>query len=441
MCKQWLEGGLLATLVMAGSAAASGFALIEQSGSGLGNAFAGGAASAEDASTIFYNPAGMSRLSGKQLVLALSAIKPSAQFTGSMATPVSLQTAGTAAGGDAGSWALLPNAYFAMEVNPQIRIGLGINVPFGLQTQYGANWMGRFQAVKSKLQTVNLNPALSYQVNDTVSVGAGLNYQRIDGELSSVSNYSAAAFSAGGIPLLTTVGGAGKEGVSTLIGSDSAWGYNAGALFNFTPQVRLGLAYRSRIKYNLSGTVSFANRPAALNVLLPDQPVTLAVTMPDSFSVSGFHQVSDQWDFMADATWTGWSVFQLLDILKASGASLGAPTPEKWKDTWRVSLGTSYHYNEAWTARAGLAFDQAPVSDAYRTVRIPDANRTWLSFGGQYKPDKSDAIDFSYAHLFVSNAPLAQNAAANTDLAGKGYLLGNYNNSVDILSVQYAHGF
>ena len=163
--------------------------------------------------------------------------------------------------------------------------------------------------------------------------------------------------------------------------------------------------------------------------------------MPDSFSVSGFHQVSDKWDFMADATWTGWSVFQQLNILKASGASLGAPTPEKWKDTWRVSLGASYHYNEAWTARTGLAFDQAPVQDAYRTVRIPDANRTWLSFGGQYKPDKSDAIDFGYAHLFVSNAPLSQNAAVNTDLAGKGYLLGSYNNSVDILSVQYAHSF
>ncbi|HCI52152.1 MAG TPA: aromatic hydrocarbon degradation protein [Gallionella sp.] len=432
MFKNFVSGGFVASLVMAGSAAASGFALIEQSGSGLGNAFAGGAASAEDASTIFYNPAGMSRLSGKQLVLAVSAIKPSVQFTGVMTTPVTLQAAGTASGGDAGSWALLPNAYFAMEVNPQTRIGLGINAPFGLQTKYDANWMGRFQAVKSKLQTINLNPSVSYQVSDRISLGAGLNYQRIDGELSSVSNYSALASGALGANL---------SGLSTLIGSDSAWGYNAGALFNFTPQARLGIAYRSRIKYNLSGTVSFANRPAALNALLPDQPVTLAVTMPDSFSVSGFHQVSDKWDFMADATWTGWSVFQQLNILKASGASLGAPTPEKWKDTWRVSLGASYHYNEAWTARTGLAFDQAPVQDAYRTVRIPDANRTWLSFGGQYKPDKSDAIDFGYAHLFVSNAPLSQNAAVNTDLAGKGYLLGSYNNSVDILSVQYAHSF
>lgn len=425
----WSVAGVL--MVMAGSAAASGFALLEQSGSGLGNAFAGGAAGAEDASTIFFNPAGMSRLSGRQIVVGGSEIRPSAKFSGT-AAGIPLQTAGSNTGGDAGSWSLVPNAYFAMEVNPQMRVGLGINAPFGLQTQYDANWMGRFQAVKSKLQTVNFNPAVAYQFNDTVSIGAGVNYQRITGELSSVSNYSAAA---GGLL------GANLSGISTLTGNDSAWGYNFGAMFNFGPQKRIGVAYRSRIKYNLSGNVSFANRPAALNAALPDQQVTLAITMPDSFSVSGFHQLNDEWDFMADATWTGWSVFQQLNVQKLNGTSLGTPTPEHWKDTWRISAGANYHYSDRWMARVGIAFDQSPVSDQFRTVRIPDASRTWLSVGGQYKPGKDSALDFGYAHLFVNNAPLNQSAVANPDLAGKGYLTGNYSNSVDILSVQYAHNF
>lgn len=420
-----------ALLVISGGAGASGFALIEQSGSGLGNAYAGGAASAEDASTIFYNPAGMSRLEGNQLVVAGNMIRPSAKFNGT-ATGIPLQAAGTGAGGDAGSWALVPNVYFSTEVNPKMRVGLGINSPFGLQSQYDANWMGRFQGVKSSIKTVNLNPAVSYQFSDMLSFGAGLNYQRIDGQLSSVTNYSAAANGALGANL---------SGLSMLTGSDSAWGYNFGAMYNYTPQARIGVAYRSRIKYNLGGTVNFANRPAALNAALPDQTITLALTMPDSFSVSGFHQVSDKWDFMADATWTGWSVFQQLNVLKANGASLSTPTPENWKDTWRVSAGASYHYSSEWTARAGVAFDQSPVADQFRTVRIPDANRTWLSVGGQYKPGKDSALDFGYAHLFVSSAPLNQSATANPDLAGKGYLLGNYNDSVDILSVQYAHSF
>lgn len=424
-------------LAMSGGAAASGFALIEQSGSGLGNAHAGGAASAEDASTIFFNPAGMSRLSGKQVAVAGNMIRPSAKYSGTVTDLAPLQVAGTAAGGDAGDWALVPNAYFAMEVNPGMRVGLGINVPFGLQTKYDANWMGRFQGVKSKIETINLNPSVSFQVGDSVSIGAGLNYQRIKGELSGVTNYSAAAFAGGALALV----GANQEGLSMLTGNDSAWGYNLGALFNLSPQTRVGVAYRSRIKYNLNGSVTFANRPAALAAALPDQAVTLAITMPDSFSVSAFHQLDDKWDVMADASWTGWSVFQQLNVLKTNGAPLGAATPENWKDTWRVALGTNYHYNSQWMARAGVAFDQAPVSDTFRTVRIPDADRTWLSVGGQYKPSKESALDFGYAHLFVNKANLNQSAAANPDLAGKGYLAGSYNNSVDILSVQYTHNF
>lgn len=443
MFKQTVVGCAVASalLVMSGGAAASGFALIEEGASGLGNAYAGGAAGAEDASTIFYNPAGMSRLSGKQIAVAGNMIRPSAKFSGTVTGLAPLQVAGIGTGGDAGSWALVPNAYFAMELNPQTRIGLGINAPFGLQTEYTANWMGRFQGIKSKIQTVNLNPSVSYQVNDTVSIGAGLNYQRINGELTGVTNYSAAAFAAGGAPLLGAIGGAGKEGLSTLTGSDSAWGYNFGALFNLSPKTRVGVAYRSRIKYNLNGSVVFANRPALLATGLPDQAVTLAITMPDSFSASVFHQLDDKWDIMGDASWTGWSVFKQLNVLKTNGASLTAPTPENWKDTWRVSAGATYHYSSQWLARAGVAFDQAPVSDQFRTVRIPDANRTWLSVGGQYKPGKESALDFGYSHLFVSNAALNQSAAANPDLAGKGYLAGSYSNSVDILSVQYTFGF
>ena len=443
----WSVAGALS--VMAGSAVASGFALIEQSGSGLGNAFAGGAASAEDASTIFYNPAGMSRLEGKQIAIAGSMIRPSAKFSGT-ATPGSapFQTPGAFTGGDAGSWALVPNAYFTMEVDPQVHIGLGINSPFGLQSEYTPNWMGRYQAIKSKLQTINLNPSISYQLNDQFSIGAGLNYQRINGELSSMTNYPAAVY-AGALAAGATAAAAAAtaapfanmQGVSTLTGSDSAWGYNVGAIYNFTPLARIGVSYRSRIKYNLSGAVSFANVPALMAAALPNQAIRLAMTMPDSLSISGFHQVSDKWDFMADATWTGWSVFQQLNVVRMNGTSLTPPTPENWKDTWRVAAGASYHYSDQWTARLGVAFDQSPVADQFRTVRIPDGNRTWLSVGGQYKPGKDSALDFGYAHLFVGNVPLNQNAAANPDLVGKGYLVGSYQDSIDIVSVQYVHSF
>lgn len=188
-------------LLLSGSIFASGFALSEQNGSGLGNGYAGGAASAEDASTIFFNPAGMARLNATQVVVAGSMAKPSVQFTDRGASTAAILQTADGEGGDAGNWALIPNAYFVMEVNSQTRVGVGINTPFALQTEYERAWIGRFHAIKSKIQTINLNPSISYAVNQMLSLGAGVNYQHLTGDLSNAINYSAIAFVKGGVPL------------------------------------------------------------------------------------------------------------------------------------------------------------------------------------------------------------------------------------------------
>ena len=437
--KQTLAGLLVASalMVMAGDAAASAFALIEQS-SGTGNAFAGGAAAAEDATTIFFNPAGMSRLNGKQVTVAGSFVKPSAKFSDGGSTGAALQTAG-GNGGDAGSLVLVPNTYMVVELESALRFGLGIFMPFGLKTVYDPTWIGRFQAIASQIKTVNLNPSLSYQVDDVTSLGIGLNYQHVSGDLTSAVNYSAAAFAADPTgTLLTAIGGPGKEGISSITGSDSAWGYNFGALFNVTPTARIGLSYRSKITYSLKGTINFSNVPAAMaaSPTLANGDVMLPISMPDAFSISGFHQLNDKWDFMADATRTGWATLQQMQISRTDGTPV-QNTPEHWKNTWSVEVGSTYHYNEQWLARVGVAYDQTPVPDAYRTARIPDSNRTWLAFGGQYRASASGKFDFAYAHLFMKDASIANNQTAT----GAGNLVGTYSNSVNILSVQYAYSF
>jgi long-chain fatty acid transport protein len=424
-----------ALLAMAGNASASGFALLDQSASGMGNAYAGGAAIAEDASTIFYNPAGLSRLSGKQIVVGMNAIRPSAKFNDTDSVPAALQPAAGGNGGDAGSWVPVPNGYFAMEITPQLKAGVGLNAPFGLKTEYDPNWIGRFQAIKSKMEAVSLMPTISWQPSDAVSLGFGLNYQRIKGDLTSAINYSAAAFAAGGAGLMAAIGGAGVEGQTLLSGNDNSWGYNLGALFNLTPRTRVGLSYRSGIKHSLTGSVTFTNRPALLAAALPDGPVTLDIKLPDSFSVSMFHKLDDKWDVMADATRTGWSSFQQLKVVRTTGATL-LTVPENWRDSWRVAVGGSHHYDEQWTARMGMAYEQTPIPDAFRTARIPDADRFQVALGGQYKPGRDSAIDFGYTHLFVKNASIADRQGA----AG-GDLIGTYKNSADLLSVQYVHGF
>jgi long-chain fatty acid transport protein len=403
----------------------------------MGNAYAGGSAIAEDATTVYFNPAGMSRLSGSQYAVSVQGIQPSTKFSdGGGSAAASFQSSG-ANGGDAGGMTPVPNVAFVTEINKQIKLGLEINTPFGLQTKYDPNWIGRFQAIKSSLQTVNVNPAVSYQISDSVSVGAGVSYQHITGELSSGVNYSAAAFSAGGAPLLGAVGGANKEGISTVKGNGDSYGYNFGALFNFGTETRVGLAYRSQVKQSLSGTVEMINVPTALAALttkFANGNTKLDVTLPASFSTSVVHQLNPKFDVMADVSWTGWSVFQSLNVIRSDGSTLST-TPENWKDTWRVSVGTTYRYNENWTSRFGVALDQSPVSDAYRTARIPDQDRTWFSFGGQYKPTKSSALDVGYAHLFVSSASI------NQSVAGAGKLVGTYASSIDIISLQFGQTF
>lgn len=422
---------------MSGGAGASGFALVEQGVGGLGNAYAGAAAVAEDASTIYYNPAGMSRLSGSQYTVAVHAIQPSTTFSDTTSSAASLQSKG-GNGGDASSLAPVPNVYFVSELDPKLKLGFAINAPFGAQTSYDPSWMGRFQAIKTSLQTINLNPSLSYQVNDAVSVGAGISYQRISGELTSATNYSALAFAAGGAALLTSIGGSGKEGVSSISGSDNSFGYNLGTLVNIGTQTRVGMSYRSQVKHSLGGTVSFSGVPTALSGVsrVANGDVTLDITLPDTFSGSVVHQLNPQLDLLADVTWTGWSTFQSLDVIRSNGTTLTS-IPENWRNTWRTSLGATHRYNDLWTARLGVAYDQTPVSDTYRTARIPDQDRTWFALGGQYKFAKNSAVDFGYAHLFMNSTSISQNLSA----AGSGSLQGNYSNAVNIYSLQYGHSF
>src|SRR5215470_3603843 len=205
-CKKLLS--LAVAAAAAGYAAglqAGGFALIEQNASGLGNAYAGQGASAQDSSTIYFNPAGMTLLPGRNLVFAGNLIKPSAEFNNIRTTPAVSTVTGlgpfplNGTGGDAGELGFVPNAYLSWQLSPQWYVGVGVNVPFGLKTDYDSNWMGRFHALKSEVKTINVNPSVAYKLTDAVSLGFGVSWQRIEAELTKAVNYSFVA-SAGGIP-------------------------------------------------------------------------------------------------------------------------------------------------------------------------------------------------------------------------------------------------
>lgn len=435
--------------IFAGSASqayASAFALIEQNASGLGNAYAGAAAAAEDASTIYYNPAGMSLLKGPtNLSIGFAYINVSSKFTdggGSLPSGTALAGINPAAarplggtGGEAGGPALVPNFYVVGDIAPNWKFGLGVGVPFGLKTEYEGDWLGRFQAVKSELTTLNINPSLSWKVNDTLSLGGGVSYQMLDAELSSNANYVAAAFAAAGAGAAAAVPAANAEGRVKITGTDGAWGWNLGAMFQATEGTRIGVAYRSAIKYHVTGPATFDNAPALLGNL--NTSVSLDIKMPDSASVALQQKLGSNWLLLADVTWTGWSKIQNLTVMRTNGTQLTS-TPENFKDTYRYGVGVTYRHSDAWSFKAGAAVDQTPVNDTDRTPRLPDQDRTWLSFGAKYGISSDAALDIGYAHLFVKDASINQNGGNTT---ANGLIQGSYKASIDILGVQFAYRF
>jgi len=403
---------LAASLVLAAGANhahAAGFALIEQNASGLGNAYAGQAAAATDASTIFFNPAGMTYLPDRQVVVAGHLIRPQAEFSGTVSPDI-----GGGNGGDAGDWAVVPNAYFVYRLTPDVHLGIGVNAPFGLKTEYDATWKGRTQAVKSEVKTVNLNPSIAWKASESLSLGAGVSIQYAEATLSNSAN---------------------GAGLATVKGDDYGWGYNLGALWQASEATRIGLAYRSEVKQTLNGDVGFS---AATSL---NGPVNAGVTLPDSASLSLFHTLDSRWDLLADITWTGWSDFRELRIVRTNGDVLGTPTQENWSDSYRYSIGVNYHLNDRTTLRGGLAFDETPTSDAYRTARIPDEDRTWIAFGAQYRMSEKMVLDVGYAHIFVKDARIDKTEFSNLPPVTPVNLSGTYEASVDILSAQLTLNF
>src|SRR5664279_344343 len=306
----------------AGQAFGAAFALQEQSVSGLGNAYAGGAAAAEDASTVWSNAAGMSKITSPQVVLGVNFITPSIKFNDSASQHALTQPVG-GSGGDAGSVNVVPNMYLVVPINQQFAFGLGIGAPFGLVTEWDSGWLGRYQALKSDVQTMNVNPALSWKIVPNFSVAVGVDYQQIKATFTSNANYSAGlaqgaqqAAAGGLIPPSTVLpfiaATAGLDSNVNVNGNENAWGWDIGALWDITPDTRVGAHYRSSIKYNVSGNASFDN-PALppLGALAPigaavstavntaafyNSGVTASIEVPSITNVSIFSHVNPQWD-------------------------------------------------------------------------------------------------------------------------------------------------
>lgn len=423
--------GSLTALLAPTAGLAGGMALTMQNGVHLGQAYSAGAA-AEDASTAFYNPAGMLYLDKPQSSLSLSYITHSGGFTDTGSVTAGAIPTGGGDGGTPGSARLVPTLHVAHPFSERMALGLSISVPYGLATDYDAGWVGRYHALKSELETLDLGLSFAWRPTEHVAVGLGFDWQRADATLTNAVDFGLIGF-LNSVPGLTP---GSADGLARVQGDDTSTGFNLGVMFDVAESGRLGLAYRAKMEHNLRGPATFTDVPAPFAAMFPNQNATAPLALPERLSVSFYYDLTTTVAVTADWSWWKWSRFQTLSVDFENPATTDVALPQNWDDASIYSVGVRWSQNDALTWRAGVALNETPVPSAtFRSARIPDADRLWLCVGASYQLAENARVDVGFAHLSI-----ADSSTMNDDLLGH-VLVGDYGISVNILSVQGTMSF
>ncbi|WP_028694810.1 OmpP1/FadL family transporter [Pseudomonas cremoricolorata] len=399
---------------------AAGFALNEQSVSGMGTGFAGRSSSAEDASTVYGNPAGMSRLKRQQVTVGGAAVIAKTDISG----PGS--NFGGETDGDMVPVVGVPMGYYVKPIDDHWSVGFGVYVPFGLVTDYGSDDAARYWGKKSHVEVVTFQPTVSYAFNDRVSIGFGPTINRIRGEL--------------GSSLLSPPVPGTTDGEVKIKGDDTAVGYNVGLLVQATDRTRVGLTYHSMVDYKLEGKTRVST-PLIGPFNGNKFDASLKIKTPESVDLSVTHELDDQWTLYAGSTWTRWS--RLKDITVQNdvpGPLVGSAfetikEDQNWHDTWAHAIGASYKVNKEWVLRTGFTVDQSPTNNHDRSPRIPTGDRKIFSVGAGWSPTEDMTVDVAYSYLWEEDTKVNQVSAT------KGSYQAKYENSAHGVGASLTYRF
>ena len=460
------------------NAHASGYHFGTQSVSAQATANAS-VAEAADATTLFYNPAGMTRLKGTHASGALNLVAPSVKYNNASASypaqplPTGATVpAGPVSGSTSGKLTddllAVPHMYLTHQLNDRVTVGVGVYVPFASSTEYQRDSVLRYNVNQTSLTTIDINPTVAFKLNDQHSLAIGLIAQHADASLRQYANFGGSANPALNSLIPGVGGGHGNsDGYADVEGKDWGFGFNLGWMWEIDPTARVGVSYRSVIKHSLKGTADWttpatlAGQAAASRGYI-DSDVRVDIKTPESLSVHGFKQLDSKWAVMGDITWTRHSRFDSLSINYSqpksapySASNFGGQTADKttlvpgWEDSWKVAIGASYQYSAPLQLRFGVAYDQSPVPDEeHRLSTMPDNDRIWLSFGGKYDLNKNSSINAAYSYIHIKNAKAKVNGYCGGATAGAVNCVSSYTNGqadykshAHILGVQYNYQF
>jgi long-chain fatty acid transport protein len=429
-----------ASILLSSSALASGYGLRDVSAATLGLSYAGDAANGSHASTLPFNPA----LAGdvNEFDIAVSNVGLLPDTTGNFTATTS---AGTAVSGPTNpsnivNTALVPAVSLRYRLAPQWAIGLSITAPWGMITDYDSS-VTRYYATMSDVKSVNFSPVVAWQPLPELTIGGGLQVQYIKGRLSKAIDFGTIGYSyhiPGAVP--------GKyDGSVELRAQNWSVGWTAGAEWKPTPDLTLGVSYKSRINNTLSGNEYFKLDSVGIGAALKaatgafvDGKATAKFNNPAVLTFGARWQFAPQWAIYAGADWTEWSVFDTLVAHSSNAHQPDDVTMLGWKDSWFGSLGVEFKPTEDWAFRLGTAYDQTPTQDGQRIPGIPDGSRYWISGGIGYSMTKNIDLDFSVAHLFAQKANISLKAS-DTGNATRGNLSGTVNMEVTLIGMEASY--
>lgn len=402
-----------ALLAGAVTAEAGGFAIREQSAYGQGSSFAGIAAPGESISSMFWNPAAVTTVTGMTIEGNVTGVFPQSELdvdpTRSTLTALGI----TGDGGNVGEIGIVPGTYFAMPVTDQLFFGVSVTAPYGLSTTSDEPWVGMFSHLEAEALSVNVSPVVGLKVNEMVSVAVGLQVQYFD------------------VDIETALAPTGSPPRQHIEGDDYGVGFVAGLTLTPFDGTTLGIGYRSMVKHSLDGSQSFDVPVGGGLIPAGRYPVTAAITLPETISVGLRQRITESFALTAGMEWTNWSRVQTVAF---EGSPAGSDLALNYDDGWFFSIGGEYQYNPNLTLRAGLGYEIAPTKDEDRSMRLPDADRIWASVGASYDWNERLSLDVGYSHLFVDDAPVDETTA------GIRYA-GTAEGSADIISVGLRYKF
>ncbi|MDS1830183.1 outer membrane protein transport protein [Vibrio vulnificus] len=425
--------GLLSSANLANAA---GFQLAEYSATGLGRAYAGEAAMADNASAQWRNPAMLTYLEGTQVSVGAIYVNPNIDVEGEVRHPMLGNTA--ASSEDFAHDAIIPNLYISHRYNDQLAIGFALGTNYGMETDLGKDFAASHFGNEASVISKEANLNLAYQLNEQFSVGGGVRYIIAEGGFGATApkNNIVGKHPITGAPISLPQGTTLKY----MEGDDTAWGWQIGSAWQINENHRVGFTYKSEVELKLEGHaegIAFQNTPNFYDT------GSMALTLPATAELASFHQLSEQLALHASINWTDWSSFKELyaNLDNNPGSMVKV---ENWEDNYRFAVGATYQLQPKLALRTGIAYDTSAVSDKNRTITIPETDRTWLSIGTTYDWTQDFTLDAGFTYIIAKDAPIKESRGYSSDEAAQavgGQFIGETTGNVWLIGVQANYRF